>query len=376
MALQVGLYGERTWCESVSLALRGYEIEVGVVLNRSESPVFTVGAAPFRTLLAQGRGDGDDAAVVRAAMSCAPSVPVILVMDTSDLARAREARWAGAAEVVVLPQDYPGLPAIIERVERPGTQRLVSGQTQGNIVVAIAPKGGCGASLVAAGLTQALARQSQETALVDLNLPYGGQEALFGLLPHHTTVDLAALCPDLESQQVDQAAVRQASGVAVICATANRLQSDRLDYEEVQEIIAAAQTRWAWVVVDAPRHELSWLEGLSERARHVLVVTTADPLALRTACLLKRSGILQGARAGIVVNRLSGAAPFSPAEVAERVGVPLWATIPEDPTLHAHAMCGEPLLPANKRRLSAGQRALGGLAARLISDQTVEGKGK
>lgn len=272
---------------------------------------------------------------------------LVLLLDEPDFHRAREARWQGAAEVLLLPDDLNRLPLLVRQLAD-GAIRTVTESDHNRLTVVCSPKGGCGASTTAAGLALALA---PDAVLVDLNLTYGGIETLLDLKPDRTVLDLAPLAAELEERHLLQAVTTHSSGLAVLCSPANGAPGDRLVMEETRAILEVCRRQWRHVIVDLPGASVEMLTSFSRMADQVLAVTTPDPVAMRSVHLLLRGGGLPMApQVGLVVNRWSGRSPFRSTAVAARLGLPLVMEIPEDPVLAQQVALGQPIIPVDRKK--------------------------
>jgi len=291
-----------------------------------------------------------------------PRMKIVLLMDSPDFHTAREARWQGAAEVLLLPDDLPRLPLLLRQLAE-GSITPVREVGGNKLTLVCAPKGGCGTSVVAAGLALALA---PDAALVDLNLTYGGADTLLDLRPDRSVLDLAPLAAELEERHLLQAVTAHSSGLAVLCAPASGLPGDHLGVSEAKAILQVCRRQWGHVVVDLPGASVELLSALSRLADHVLMVTTPDPVAMRPIHrLLRGGGLPLLPQVGLVVNRWTPRSPFRASEVAERLQLPLIAEIPDDPQLALQVALGEAFVPADRKRPGRAATAILRLADTL-----------
>jgi len=100
--------------------------------------------------------------------------------------------------------------------------------------------------------------------------------------------------------------------------------------QATRSLIEALARRYAWVIVDAPSG--AWSPASAELSDTLLLVTTADPPALRCAkrLLEARPPGVHG-RVGLVLNQFGRGQPASAPEVAASLDTPLMAAIPVDP---------------------------------------------
>lgn len=287
---------------------------------------------------------------------------LILLLDEPDFHAAREARWQGAAEVLLLPDDLNRLPLILRQLS--GGNVMIPRESQrSKLTVVCSPKGGCGASVIAAGVALALA---PEAVLVDLNLTYGGVETLLDLKPDRTVLDLAPLAGELEERHLLQAVTSHPSGLAVLGSPASGGPGDRMGVDEARAILEVCRREWAHVIVDLPGASVEMLSALARMADRVLLVTTPDPVAMRSVhLLLQRGGLPLMPQVGLVVNRWSASSPFRSTAVATRLGLPLLVEIPEDPHLAQRVVLGQPIVPKDRKKPGRAAAAILRLAESL-----------
>lgn len=343
MNQRVGLCSRSLCDRAVVAAIRDAGFILAFHLYTAAEALTACRAEPLDILLLNGN-EGID---LNAFLQVNARLKVVLLLDEPDFHRAREARWQGAAEVLLLPDDLNRLPLLVRQLAE-GAIRPVRESDHNRLTLVCSPKGGCGASTIATGLALASA---PDAVLVDLNLPYGGIETLLDQKPDRTVLDLAPLAAELEERHLLQAVTTHSSGLAVLCAPADGTPTDRLGVEEARAILTVCRRQWKHVIVDLPGASVAMLSALSRMADLVHVVTTPDPVAMRSVHLLLRGGGLpQAPQVGLVVNRWSSRSPFRSAAVATHLGLPLWMEIPEDPVLAQQLALGQPIIPADRKK--------------------------
>lgn len=357
MNVRVGLCSHGPSDQAVLAAIRDAGFAVAFHVVPTEGVAACRSLQPEILLISQG--EGVDLAAFRRLF---PQMKLVILLDRPDFHLARQARWQGAAEVLLLPDDLGQLPLLLPQLVAGATFAAPATPTNKLILVS-SPKGGCGGSTVAAGLALALA---PEAILVDLDLTYGSAETLLNLTADRSVLDLAPLAAELEERHVLQAITPHPSGLAVLCAPASGSPADRLTVEEAQAILQVCRRHWSHVVVDLPGGNVELLAALGQAADQVLVVTTPDPIAMRAVHLLQKGGGLPlGPQVGLVVNHWTRRAPFKSEQVASRLGLPLLAQIPEDALLAERVALGNPIVPVGCKRLGRAGAALVKLAEAL-----------
>ncbi|MGE5707735.1 MAG: AAA family ATPase [Bacteroidota bacterium] len=154
----------------------------------------------------------------------------------------------------------------------------------GKVLVVHSPKGGAGKSTLAANLAVALHQLfRQEVALVDLDLPYGGQDLLLNLPASGKSVaDLAAVAGELDFETAFSAMQPHRSGIQLLAAPPAPEEAETVTPAEIEGILGVLKGHYGWVVVDTSS-ELNELNlRVLELADKVLVPFWPDLVHLRT----------------------------------------------------------------------------------------------
>lgn len=195
------------------------------------------------------------------------------------------------------------------------------------VLTVFSAKGGCGASLIATNLALALAR-SAPTLLLDLHGNDGTDDLLLDLRSPHAWPELLPVAAELTDRHLELVACRHPEGLVMLAAPASGIDPPLA--QGTRSLIEALARRYAWVIVDAPSG--AWSPVPAELSDTLLLVTTADPPALRCAkrLLQARPQGVHG-RVGLVLNQFGRGQPASASEVAASLDTPLLAAVPVDP---------------------------------------------
>jgi pilus assembly protein CpaE len=195
------------------------------------------------------------------------------------------------------------------------------------VLTVFSAKGGCGASLIATNLALALTRSSP-TLLLDLHGQEGTDDLLLDLRSPHAWPELLPVAAELTDRHVELVGCKHAEGLVLLAAPASSIHPALA--QGTRPLIEALARRWAWVIVDAPSG--AWSSVPAELSDTLLLVTTADPPALRCAkrLLQARPQGVHG-RVGLVLNQFGRGQPASASEVAASLDCPLLAAVPVDP---------------------------------------------
>ena len=229
------------------------------------------------------------------------------------------------------------------------------------VIGILSSKGGVGASLVATNLGCALAGYGQ-TLLLDLNPASGADDLLLDLSPQRSWADLLPVVKEISPKHLQLVIAKHASGLDFM-RTPDVWLND-IDWLAVVQLLNSLAGENDWLLLDMPTGMSMATLSVISMMDLALVVTTADPPALRSAGRLinSLSADLRG-QTGLVVNQITRRHPVSPAEIARSLEIPLLAALQPDPRAVGYQVSfGNPCV--SDRRSSFG-RGVVLLAARL-----------
>ena len=198
----------------------------------------------------------------------------------------------------------------------------------GRVVAVVGAVGGAGTSLFAAALAVAAAAGDRQVVLADCDRQAAGLDLLLGVEDRSGTrwETLSAPAGRLPVAALHRSlpAPRTASGrISVLCH--DRAAPAPLPESAVDVLVRSVRRSGDLLVADLARARDTASDLLVESADAVVVVCTAD---LRGACAAARSvGRLGGGPATGLVVRGPSPGGLGAAEIAEVVGLPLWAAM-------------------------------------------------
>ncbi|RQH03285.1 MinD/ParA family ATP-binding protein [Natrarchaeobius oligotrophus] len=232
-------------------------------------------------------------------------------------------------------------------------------------------KGGVGKTTTTVNLGTALALAGERVAIVDTDLGMANLAGFVSLTPDATTLH-DVLAGDVS---IEDATYRLADNIVAVPSGTDLDEYAETSPEGLREAVSELRSTYDFVFLDVGAgisHETVLPLGLADA---VVVVSTPEPAAVqdsqKTVELTDRAG---GDLAGLVVTRTHPDSDVSYEEIADRLGVPLLGTVPEDPTSRESVYAGTPLVvydpdsPASDsyRRLAAD------LAGIEIPDQSAD----
>jgi len=229
------------------------------------------------------------------------------------------------------------------------------------VIGMLSAKGGVGASLVATNLGCVLAGYGQ-TLLIDLNPGSGADDLLLDLSPQRSWVDLLPVVKEISPKHLQLIIAQHPTGLNLM-RTPDVWLND-VDWLAVVQLLGYLADENEWLLLDMPTGIPAVTQNVFSMMDIALVVTTADPPALRAAGRLI-SSLPPDLRdqSGLVVNQITRRHPASPAEIAGSLEIPLLAALQPDPRAVGYKVSfGNPCV--SDKRSSFGRGVIS-LAARL-----------
>lgn len=268
----------------------------------------------------------------------------------------------GVKEFLPKPIDTKTLTEAIDKVatSRRDTKEL------GKLVTVLGTSGGVGASVLATNLATELAALARgDVTIVDLDYRYGQVATLLDVDPTYSLADLCHSPEQLESQVIERAVVTHASGVKVLSRPATLSQADTMTAASCVGLFTTLAQFNEYIVADGPHRSDVHAKSVFDLSDvNLLLVQQVVPAVRNAARILDnmRSEGYQMDRVKLVCNRVgrdSGALSLD--DIAETLGLPVFASIPDDwPTVSGAINLGETLQnfsPKSKVRQSVQEIA-------------------
>ena len=234
----------------------------------------------------------------------------------------------------------------------------------GETIAVLSGKGGTGKTSVCAGLATALARDGRKVLAIDcdmglqnldisLGMSDSGAISFLDVCEEHYTLDQAAVHPDFPSLRFLTAPVYRRAG--------------SVELEAFRKMLRKARQEFDYILLDAPAGIDAGFELAAKFAERILLVTLADPAAVRDASRAgARLELMGKTQVRLIVNRVSRklleTMSVTVDDVMDDAGLPLIGVIPEDRNVTLSAAFGKPLLVYTNRGAS---RAVLATAQRL-----------
>jgi pilus assembly protein CpaE len=264
----------------------------------------------------------------------------------------RLAMRAGASDYLPEPLNAPDLLHSLDRVCEELSQK--SGSC-GNFVTVLNSKGGAGASFVATNLACGLAqRESRRTALIDLDLQFGGLARYLDLTPARGLAEALEAINDMDQAAAEAFVTLHKSGLRLLAAPSDRLiQQTHIAPEQVDALLQIFLQHNDYVVADLPRRIDTFSTTVLERSDRILLVVQQSLAHINCAAKLlhvvcNELGI-QRDRVEIVVNRFTKNSVIEPDDVRKTLRVDNLHVIPNQYKLVSDSIdTGNPVLESAK----------------------------
>lgn len=216
----------------------------------------------------------------------------------------------------------------------------------GELIAILSGKGGTGKTSLCAALATSLAREGFRVLAIDCDVGLQNLDISLGMAD---TGALSFLDVCQGGYELSQAAVHPIdSSLSFLTAPVNGRTED-VDQRAFCQMLAQAKESFDYVFLDAPAGIDAGFELAAKFAQRIILVTLADPAAVRDAARAgQRLELMGKTDVRLVVNRVSRKL-FSTMErtvddVMDDTGLPLLGVVPEDQNVTLAAAFGHSLI--------------------------------
>ena len=226
----------------------------------------------------------------------------------------------------------------------------------GELIAVLSGKGGTGKTSVCAGVATALAELGAKVLCIDCDVGLRNLDISLGI-SQLGTLSFLDVCSG--GYSLDQAAKHPLyPGLHFLTAPMN-CDATQIDLEDFHSMVDQARSRYHYIFLDAPAGIDAGFQLAARYADRVLLVTGADPAAVRDARRASDTLELMGkAQVRLIVNRVNKkmirATKVTVDDVMDEAGLPLIGVVPDDPAVTLAAAFAKPLLK-HARRSSASE---------------------
>lgn len=230
----------------------------------------------------------------------------------------------------------------------------------GELIAVLSGKGGTGKTSVCAGLATALADSGLDVLCIDCDIGLRNLDISLGIS------QLGALSFRDVTQggyPLEQATVHPVYPKLHFLTAPMNCPPEQINLESFHAMLAQARTRYQYIFLDAPAGIDAGFRLAARFADRVLLVTGADPAAVRDATRAGELLELMGKTdVRLIVNRVNGkmvsAMDLTIDDVMDQAGLPLIGIVPDDVNVTLAAAFGKPLLKHTKKGAAAACRRI------------------
>ena len=305
-----------------------------------------------------------------------PTVGVIVIRHTLELAEIQQAIRSGARDVLDT-ADLAGLSAACTRSLELSTRTLgvartpFEGTVDGKILTVFSAKGGCGKTTIASNLSVALNNGgAARVCLVDLDLAFGDVAITLQLQPLVTIVDALALS-EPEPANVSSILTNFRPNHDCLLAPVAPGDAEKIPATLTTTLLGVLSRMYDYVVVDTPSQFSEHVLAALDASDYHILITTPELPSLKnlrlTLDMLDLLGYSRDSRS-VVLNRADENVGLTIVDVERVVKSPLAVHVPSSRDVPASINRGTPLtLEQPQHPVSTAIRRLA--AERFASEQ-------
>jgi pilus assembly protein CpaE len=217
----------------------------------------------------------------RLAEVCTEGTRVIALGKVNDVEVFRRLMQAGVDDYLVKPVTAVTLSRAFAALGRDRAQAR-EGKRMGRLIVVVGARGGIGTTTLAANLAWIAAHeQNRRSALVDLDLQFGGLALALDIEPSRGLAEALHNPGRIDDLLVERSAVKVDEQLSVLCAEEGLDRATHIDDGAIEALMGRLREHYECVVVDLPRSLLAAHAHLVSAADLVMVVTDYTLLAAR-----------------------------------------------------------------------------------------------
>jgi len=230
----------------------------------------------------------------------------------------------------------------------------------GELIAVLSGKGGTGKTTVCAAVAEALAESGESVLCIDCDVGLRNLDIALGL----ADVQTLSFADVYSGQYSLQDAARHPAypNLAFLTAPIN-CRSEQVDEEAFSQLLAQARKVFGYIFLDAPAGVERGFDLAARYAERIILVTGADPAAIRDAERAGQLLELMGKRnIRLIVNRIhkktAARMGITVDDIMDQAGLPLLGLVPEDPDVVFSAAAQQPLLRFSRKAAAKACRRI------------------
>ncbi len=256
-----------------------------------------------------------------------PQILAVAASTASSADAILAAMRAGASEFLVPPIDLKHLEQCF-RAQR----KSATGEIYGKLLCFIPAQGGNGASMVAMHVADAISRSLKEkTLIVDFDFHSGTLAFRLRLKPEFTFADAIARLEDID--ELWERLTANWNGIDILSSPPRGSNLPLNAFQQTHTIFRSAVRHYPYVIADLPTALYSSCHEIVGMADAVYVVSTPEVVSLHLARRRVSELLDLGVKhesIHLVLNRVGSKKTLNVGDVAEVVGIPVFASLSND----------------------------------------------
>jgi pilus assembly protein CpaE len=259
--------------------------------------------------------------------------PVVIALHTTEDSEAiLSAFRSGASEYLSPPFEQP-LRLALERLAKAKEKSTEGFARRGKTIAFVSAKGGCGATTIACHCAVELAQRTEKKVLVvDLDLESGLIGFLLKSKSPYSVADAARNLLRLDQSYWHGIVAEVVTGLDVMAAPPQG-SAGLIPPEQLAQVVDYARGSYDWIVIDLGRNLTAHAQPMLNQIEELYIVITHEIPALHQAkemvARILRTGYAPE-RVRLVINRMPKHSDVTLEELAQMLGLPIWATIVND----------------------------------------------
>ena len=230
----------------------------------------------------------------------------------------------------------------------------------GELIAILSGKGGTGKTSVCAGVATALAELGENVLCIDCDVGLRNLDISLGLADSGA-LSFLDICSG--GYSLEQVAAHPEYPSLFFLTAPITCTADSIDQKAFSAMLQSVRSRFDYIFLDAPAGIDAGFRMAASRADRVILVTGADPAAVRDA---SRTGDLlmsMGKRnIRLIINRINrrmiSNMSITMDDIMDDTGLPLLGLVPDDPSVTLAAALNQPLLLSGHSSAAKACRAI------------------
>lgn len=230
----------------------------------------------------------------------------------------------------------------------------------GEVIAVLSGKGGTGKTSVCAGLAEALALHGETVLCIDCDIGLRNLDIALGLSETGALSFVDVCCSGYSLDWATHHPVYP--NLAFLTAPVN-CTAEQIDAAAFNCLLEKARAQFSYILLDAPAGIEAGFQLAARFAERILLVTGADPAAVRDAARAGQVLELMGKHnVRLIVNRINqrmtAAMNVTIDDIMDQAGLPLLGVVPEDSNVVLAAAFRQPLLGYTRKGAAAACRRI------------------